>query len=149
MTADGLTQAEANSLIALKKSRVDEKTWVYPGRGGGIAIPLKSIEDNEEFVLDMYSGRIDLTKGSYQNRGRRVVPLVRLCFGGAPHVNPDDVEVESTHIHFYREGYGDKWAFLPPDDEFIDLDDQWRTFLDFMRLCNIVKPPNVRLEMSL
>ena len=149
MTDDDLTQAEADSLIAIEKVRVDDKTWNYPGLGGGISIPLTSIDKRERFVLDMRRGRIDLAKGSYQNRGRRVVPLVRLCFGGAPHVNPNDEEVESPHLHIYREGYGDKWALPPPDDKFPNLDDQWGTFHDFMRLCNIVEPPKVIRELSI
>lgn len=149
MTDDELTQAEADSLIAVKKIRVDDKTWNYPGLGGSVSIPLTSIDGRERFILDMRRGRIDLAKGSYQNRGRRVVPLVRLCFGGSPHVNLNDEEVESPHLHIYREGYGDKWALPPPDDKFPNLGDQWRTFHNFMRLCNIVTPPNVRRELSI
>lgn len=34
MTDDDLTQAEADSLIAIAKVRVDDKTWNYPGLGG-------------------------------------------------------------------------------------------------------------------
>ena len=107
-----LTQAEADLLIALDKHRVDDSVWEYPGLGGGVSIPLTSGDKREQFVLDLRRGRIDLAKGSYQNRGRRVVPLVRLCFGGSPHVNPDSGEVGADHLHIYREGYGDKWAFL-------------------------------------
>lgn len=144
----GLTQAEADALIALEKRRVDERVWDYPGLGGGVSIPLISIDKREQFVLDLRRGRIDLAKGSYQNRGRRVVPLVRLCFGGAPHDNPDGQEVGSPHLHVYREGYGDKWAFPVPGDRFTDLGDQWHTFQDFLGFCNIVQPPNVRRGLA-
>ena len=143
-----LTQPEADALIALGKHRVDDRVWDYPGLGGGVSIPLTSIDKREQFVLDLRRGRIDLAKGSYQNRGRRVVSLVRLCFGGAPHVNPDGVEVDATHLHLYREGYGDKWAFPIPGYRFTDLGDRWQTFQDFLGFCNIVQPPNVRRGLA-
>ena len=148
MTDLDLTQVEADVLIALEKCRVDDKVWDYPGLGGGVSIPLTSIDKREQFMLDLRRGRINLAKGSYQNRGRRVVPLVRLCFGGSPHVNPDGREVGAHHLHLYREGYGDKWAFPIPGDRFTDLGDSWRTFQDFLGFCNIVQPPNVRRGLA-
>ncbi len=120
-----------------------------PGRtagpnGGGISIPLVSADRREQFVLDLRRGTIDLSKGTYQNRGRQVVVLVRLDFGGAPHRNPDGEEIGSPHLHLYREGYGDKWAVPAPGAHFANLDDPSRTLDDFMRYCNIVEPPVIR-----
>ena len=143
-----LTQSEADVLIALEKRRVDDRRWRYPGMGGGVSIPLVSTDGREQFVLDLRRGRINLAKGSYQNRGRRVVPLVRLCFGGAAHRNPDDAEVGSPHIHLFREGYADKWAFPVPADRFTNLPDHWQTYQDFLKYCNIVKPPNVERGLA-
>ena len=78
-----LTQAEADALIAMDKHRVDEREWDYPDLGGGISIPLVSVDKREHFVLDVRRSRIDLAKGTYQNRGRQIAVLVRLDFGGA------------------------------------------------------------------
>ncbi|MEW6754303.1 MAG: hypothetical protein AB1505_25465 [Candidatus Latescibacterota bacterium] len=89
MAEVGLTQAEADALIALRKHRVGSRPWDYPGLGGSISIPLVSADRREEFLLDASRGRIALAKGTYQNRARQVVVLVRLDFGGAPHQNPD------------------------------------------------------------
>ena len=143
-----LTQSEADVLVALEKRRVDDRRWRYPGMGGGVSIPLVSTDGREQFVLDLRRGRINLAKGSYQSRGRRVVPLVRLCFGGAPHRNPDDAEVGSPHIHLFREGHADKWAFPAPADRFTNLPDHWQTYQDFLKYCNIVKPPNVERGLA-
>lgn len=103
MAEINLTQAEAGALIAMAKHRVDNTEWDYPGLGGAISVPLVSADRREQFVLDLRRGRIDLAKGTYQNRGRQVVVLVRLDFGGAPHQNPDGVEMGSPHLHLYRE----------------------------------------------
>ena len=111
MAEANLTQAEADSLLALPKRRADEKEWNYPYFGGRITVPLISTDRREPFRLDIQRGRIDFAKGSYQNRARQLVILARLDFGGRPHRNPDDTRIGSPHLHLYREGYADKWAF--------------------------------------
>lgn len=136
-----LTQAEADLLIEMEKYRVDDTMWKYPSLGGSITIPLISEDKRENFLLDVSRGKIDLLKGSYQNRSRQVVVLVRLDFGGQPHRNPDGQEIASPHLHVYREGFGDKWAIPVPDDRFTNMDDLWQTLQDFINYCNITEPP--------
>jgi len=139
-----LTQVEADALIGIAKYKVDDAEWRYPDFGGGISIPLVSADRREQFVLDLRRGRIDLAKGTYQNRARQVVVLVRLDFGGAPHRNPDGEEIGSAHLHLYREGYGDKWAMPVPGARFAKPNDPWQTLEDFMKFCSIVEPPLIR-----
>jgi len=138
-----LTQAVADSLIVLKKCRVDAQEGDYPDFGGRITIPLISVDRREQFHLDVWRSKIDLAKGHFQNRGRQVVVLVRLDFGSRPHRNPDDNLVDSPHIHLYREGYGDKWAFPVPGERFQDLSDAGQMLEDFMAYCNIVERPAI------
>jgi hypothetical protein len=143
MAEINLTQAEADLLIAMEKVREDEQSWDYPGLGGQISVPVMSKNKRENFILDVSRGRIDLLKGTYQNRARQVVILIRLDFGGRPHRNPDGVEVPSPHLHVYREGFGDKWAVPVSADKFPNLTDLWGTLEDFMRFCNIIEPPRI------
>lgn len=138
-----LTQEEADALIAMPKEGIGDEEWEYPSPGSGISIPLVSLDRREHFMLDLYRARINLAKGTYQNRGRQIVVLVRLDFGGAPHRNPDGKEIGSPHLHVYREGFGDKWAFPAPADTFTTLNDAWRTLHDFMHYCNVVEPPHI------
>ena len=147
MAVTDLSQAEADALLALPKQREDMREWDYPVLGGKVSIPLVSIDHRERFHLDLSRGRINLAKGTYQNRGRAVVILARLDFGGAPHRNPDGEEIASPHLHVYREGFGDKWAFPVPTDTFADLADLWQTLQDFMHYCNIVELPVIRKGM--
>lgn len=104
-------------------------------------MPLTSQDKREDFLLDIYRGRIDLLKGTYQNRARQVIVLVRIDFGGAPHRNPDGNEVPCPHLHLYREGFGDKWAVPLPADKFPNIGDLWQTLEDFMLFCNVVDRP--------
>lgn len=139
-----LTQTEADALIAMEKIRQDDEMWDYPALGGSISIPLISRNKREQFILDISRGKIDLLKGTYQNRSRQVIVLVRIDFGGQPHRNPDDQEIESPHIHIYREGFGDKWALPISTNDFSDASDLWSLLEDFMRFCNITKPPLIQ-----
>ena len=141
MAEINLTQTEADALIAMEKHRVNNERRDYPVLGGSVSIPLISADRRENFILDVSRGRINLAKGTYQNRPRQVVVFVRLDFGGQPHRNPDGEELESPHLHVYREGYGDKWAVPVPTSAFPDIADTWKTLEDFMRFCNIAHPP--------
>ena len=52
--------------------------------------------------------------------------------------------IGSPHLHLYREGFGDKWAFPVPPKHFSNLADPWLTLEDFMRFCNVTEPPFIR-----
>lgn len=143
MAEINLTQAEADALIALEKHRADNQLWQAPTIGGSICIPLVSADKKESFLLDLHKARIDLLRAKYQKRGRNVVVLVRLDLGGPPHRNPDDQEIASPHLHIYREGYGDKWAFPIPAEHFPNIADLGVTLDDFMQYCNITQPPHI------
>ena len=136
-----LTQAEADALHIMEKFYMGKESFCFPDFGGKIAIPLFSHDKKEEFFLDVSRSQIAL-KNTLQNRGRKVVVLVRLDIGGAPHRNPDEEEVPCPHLHLYREGFGDKWAFALPNT-FSQPDDIRCTLDEFIQFCNIVKKPNI------
>lgn len=136
-----VTQVEADALIAMPKIRANEIVWNFPGPGASISVPLLSENKRENFLLDMNRGQINLSKATYQNRARQVIILVRLDVEGSPHHNPDGERIDCPHIHLYREGYGDKWAFPLPVGQFLRIGDRWETLLDFMDYCNIIHPP--------
>jgi hypothetical protein len=139
-----LTQPEADAFIGMRKVRTNETEWDYPIAGAGLAIPLTSEDRRTNFFLDLSRGRINLAKGKYQNRVHQAVILVRLDFGGSPHRNPDGQEITCPHLHLYREGFGDKWAFPIPVTNFPNIPDAWATLQDFMQYCNITEPPTIR-----
>lgn len=139
-----IPQAEADALLELEKHRVDDTTHLFPIPGSRLRVELESPDKRETFLLDVSRSQVELTKGTYQNRARSVVLLARLDFGGAPHRNPDDEEIACPHIHLYREGFGDKWAYPLPVDGFVNHEDRWQLFQDFMDFVNITRPPNIQ-----
>jgi len=144
MSETSLTQAEADALIRLPKKKTGNENWSYPPLGGSIAIPLISVDKREEFILDISRGQINLVRGKYQNRARHIFVLARLDFGGSPHRNPDGSEILCPHLHLYREGYGDKWAYPVPVDEFPNISNPVTALYDFMKYCNIVDVPSIQ-----
>ena len=138
-----LTQQEADSLLAMEKKRVDNQQHLFSGINSSLRIPLRSQDGREEFSLDIYRGKIELLKNTYQNRSRNTIVLARLDIGGSPHRNPDGQEMGCPHLHLYREGHGDKWAFAVPDN-FTDSSDAWQSLQDFMNYCNITTKPDIQ-----
>ena len=143
MTDVHLTQAEADELLAMEKRKVDNRDYNFPVRGDSLAIRLISSDAREHFLLDLYRGKANRLKVSYQNRARSVVVLARLDIGGAPHRNPDGTKIVCPHLHLYSEDFGDKYAVSPPA-HFSDLANAWTTLHDFILFCNIVVPPKIQ-----
>lgn len=138
-----ILQAEADALITMKKIKVNDDVHEYPDLGGSLRIPLISEDKREEFMVDITRGKIEIAKGTLQNRARQVIILLRLDYGGALHRNPDEEEIPCPHLHIYREGYGDKWAVPIPTHDFPNIHDHWQTLQDFMRYCNITDKPKI------
>ena len=146
-----IPQTEANRLIAAEKVRRDKKHYAFHSPGERLNIPLVSIDQSDNFHLDITRGRVKAVKCSFQNRSQSTIILIRLCLHGSPHRNPDGTEVPSSHIHIYREGYGDAWAYdllslpseIPVNQKvvFSNIENLYNTLEDFNALCNITKPP--------
>ena len=141
MTKWALTQDEADALLKLPKKAVTDDVYEVPAAGGKLTVPLVSHDGREEFLLDLYRGRIDFAKAKYQNRARRVVPLARLDINGRPHTNPDGEPVPRTHLHLYREGYDLTWAYPASPEDFTAPDDLATALDDFLRFCNVDPGP--------
>jgi hypothetical protein len=138
-----ISQSEADALIAAEKHCTESREFEYPMFGGKLIIPLTSPVNSEEYYLDVTRSQFNLAKSTYQNRVRRMIVLVRLDLGGPPHRNPNGEELPCPHIHVYREGFGDKWAFRLPDT-FSDPSDLVRSLHEFMAYCNITIRPQFK-----
>lgn len=159
MSDSDLSQAEADALLAMEKKRTDETTWLFPGQGESLLIPLVSVTGHEEFQLDVERGRIKLVRRKYQTRTRKVYVLARLDYEGPPHRNPElmegasvpaglveyaGAELGATHLHVYVEGWGDRWAVPPDMPSFADPRDPATLWGAFMSYCNVTEPPDIQ-----
>jgi hypothetical protein len=142
-----IPQTEADALIAMEKSRVDDRQWLFCAPGERFSIPLISADKREHFILDVSRAQIRLTKATFQNRARQAIILMRLDLDGPPHRNPDGIEIPCPHLHIYREGFGDKWASPAPASRYTNVLDLFSTFETFMAHCNVTNPPDVQMGL--
>jgi len=143
MANTDLSQFEADRLLEMEKVATSNAPHDFPTPGMKVETVLESRDGREQFLFTMDRGRIKTAKVKYQTRARTVVVLARLELEGAPHRNPDGAKIEGPHIHLYREGYGDKWAYPLPPEHFTDPSDAWQTLLEFFAYCRIVEPPTI------
>ncbi len=141
-----ITQTEADYLIALPKRFVTNDPVELGPSTHKVQRDLVSVDRRERFLLDLWYSTIRLQKYTFQNRARVVIILVRVDVGDTlAHTNPDGVLVTGPHIHVYKEGYDDKFAFPLNQYPFADPTDIGRTFDDFAQFCHIEEiPPIVR-----
>lgn len=135
-----LTQTEADRLINMDKYPLEanDHRYTFPEADGRrLEIPFTSADRKEDFILNFCRKKVILEKRNHVIRAKKTILLIRLDVDGPPHLNPDGNRLEGTHIHIYREGFGDRWAFPVPEDKFSKLSDPLTTLEDFMRYCNI------------
>lgn len=140
-----LTQTEADQLLAMEKHRTNDERHKFSALR--LEVPLCSVDQREHFLLDIGRGRINLLKGTYQTRAKQALILARLDFGGPPHRNPDGQEIGCPHLHVFQAGFADKWAKPLPTEYFTNPADPWVLFVDFLRFCNVTKPPVFEREL--
>jgi len=139
-----LTQAEADLFIQMVKCFVRPPATITIPPGVDDTYELTSHDNRESFLLDVWRGTLRLTKLKFQNRVRTAIVLVRLDVDGAPHTNPDGLKLSGTHIHLFREGYDDRWAYPVEAARFSVLSDPAATFQHFCSFCRIESVPPVQ-----
>lgn len=142
-----LTQQEADALLTLGKYDFSNGEYKFPYMGGSLRLSLHSMDKKETFNLDVTRGYVVLEKITFQTRARKAIVLVRLDIEGPPHRNPDGEEITCPHIHLYREGYGDKWAYPLPDELKSVLDRPYELLDKFMDYCHIIGKPMIQREL--
>ena len=131
-----LTQTEADTLIIMRKRFVKPRPISFPP-GTDDTYELVGDDPRERFLLDLWRGMLRLSKYKLQTRARKVIVLIRLDVGKAPHTNPDGQKIDGAHIHLYREGFEDRWAYPVDPGEFRNPSDAWTAIEDFCRFCHI------------
>ena len=142
----GLSQAEADQLIKTRKQVISLESFEMPTLlDHRKIINLTETGSVTKFHVDIeFNRRPNSLKGKYQLRVRGKVRLLRLDFNGPSHSNPDGSEVGETHLHIYKEGEHDQWAYEPPKDYFSDFNDAANTLREFLEYCNVDNVPEIR-----
>jgi len=149
MSDINISQQEADELIKIEKNVTTNDIYIFPTQinSGKIDVPLVSIDEKEDFILSIKRKQLILEKRNHLLRVRKSIVLLRLDIDGPEHTNPNGEKIKGTHLHIYREGFADKWAYELPKETFSDLSDVYQTVVDFMDYCNINRKPNFQRDL--
>lgn len=144
-----LTEKEVERLIDLMKNFVDRARIDFPGFGGYLEREATSYNAHDLFLIDVNRrGKKKPTKCTFQERYGVTDIIFRLDIDGPPHDNPDGVEVICPHLHVYREGFADKWAFPIDPQQFSDTTNLTKSFREFLALCKIHDLPEIQASLT-
>lgn len=138
-----LTDFEARRLLNAIKELVSTRPIVFPLVQTHTTLEAISTQTNDKFLIDVQRKTLNVKKCTYQTRYKKSINLLRIDIEGPPHPNPDGTEVPCPHIHIYREGYDDKWAFPLSSKINTDQTDLVQVLIDFLEYNNIINIPNV------
>lgn len=143
----GITQAEYDFLMDQEKSFDDLITAIQLGPAPLQWVrQINSTTSKEIFLLDFYRGSFELSKYTINKRYRQTVIMLRYDNGGR-HTNPDGVLFEGPHVHLYREGYNDKFAFPVSQVNVSDTDTTEQVLKKILHFCNVKKAPTIEVPM--
>lgn len=138
-----LSQEKANNLIAMDKFFTKNKQRL-PQVFEHAKIELSDSAKSITFYFDIdRRGKIEL-KSTLQNRYETNEILVRLDINGPEHINPDGTKVGRNHIHIYKEGYADRWAYDTDKFGFGVYNSFQEYFFKFCEYCHIQIPSNIQ-----
>ena len=138
-----LTDLEARRLLDALKQLVSTQPIVFPSLQSYITLEATSDRANEKFQLDVQRKTLNVKKCTYQTRYNKLTNLLRIDIEGPAHSNPDGTEIPCPHIHIYKEGYDDKWAYPLSSKMMTDPNDLIRILIDFLEYNHITNVPNV------
>jgi hypothetical protein len=142
-----ITQAEYDFLI--KQEKVFEDT-IQPISLGPAPIQwtrqVNSISTKEIFQLDFYRGSFELTRFTYNKRYRQTIILIRYDSRGR-HTNPDGQYFDGPHVHFYREGFNDKFAYPISEIGCLETDTMEDILIKLFAYCSVKKYPSIEISM--
>jgi len=134
-----ITQTEFDCLIQMQK-RFQKDNVIH--LGSAWSRDIISIESKDIFILHYNLSSIDIRKFSYHKTYRKTIPLLRFDF--KRHTNPDGKIFKGAHVHIYREGFDDKFAF-PVSEIGIDENNltKDKVLESFLQYCNVINSPNI------
>ena len=140
-----LTQAEADRLTGLPKTIECPKNVRFPFFGDKRDYGVIAANKKDRFTVGVSRSRADLTKCTYQAIYKKDMILTRLDVGDGLHTNPNGESLAGAHLHVYREGFEDRWAF-PLPESFSDDMNLATKFFEFLKYCNITNAGDVTLQ---
>jgi hypothetical protein len=155
-----ISQDKADSMFQSQKILCQQNLIEqFPLNGGNLCFNLTDSDTRKEiFQFDVRNYGHKTFNFTYQNRYQRENVLRRLDLTGPPHRNPDSEPpngiftsnelIETPHMHFYYEGWGERWAISANKFQWL-TGDEYEIAIRFALYCNIVNPQNFLVSTQL
>lgn len=108
-----ISQPEFGYLMTLEKNFTDSAEISLGPAPIRWQRELLAKKTKDAFTLHFYRGSVELKKFTYNKTVRTSIVLIRYDALGR-HTNPpgtDGKSFDGPHVHLYRDGFDDKWAF--------------------------------------
>lgn len=142
-----IAQAEYDFLMAQEKEFDDLSTTIQLGPPPiRWTRQINAPATRDQFLLDFYRGSFELSQYTINKRYRQTIILLRYD-SGKRHTNPDGVLFEGPHVHLYREGYDDKFAFPVSQIGVTSSEDIATVLNKVLEYCNIRNVPVIEAPL--
>ena len=145
-----LTQEEADTLREIEKILINPHKFRIPLQGKTEEYPVCyqiANMDKDNMSISAFHGNKDIFKVSIRLKYNGNIILTRIdSRDQTRHINPDKTIIEALqpHIHIYREGYDDKFAY-PLPREFSDATNVCSLFRDFLSYSHVINLDEIRI----
>jgi hypothetical protein len=131
-----LTQSEADGLRIVRKLFLDKMPLIINQPYSEQRQLRSETNPYDTFYLNINQTAIEF--GKYNTLTRYFsICLVRICIDkDSVHENPDGKKIKGHHIHIYKEGYADRFAYPLENYNFSNFDIV-PLLRQFLRFCNI------------
>lgn len=140
-----LTEEEFKYLLALEK-RFEDSEGLSVGSGTW-SRDILAVQTKDMFILDYRRASIEFKKFTFNKRYRNSIILLRYDALGR-HTNPDGQTFEGAHVHIYKEGYNDKFAYpvgaIGLKEDQVNAED---ILMQFLKYCNVNDVPNIQSSL--
>lgn len=107
---------------------------------------LKAVSTSDTFLLDFYRGNFEISRYTVNHRYQQTIVLLRYDSGGR-HTNPDGETFDGPHVHLFKEGFRDKFAYPVSKVGVEDSDNLETVFNKLMHFCNVRRIPSIKVPM--
>lgn len=142
-----MTQDEYDYLMLQEKTFEDKFTIIQISPA-----PIKWTKEikckttSNKYLLDFYRGSFELSKFTANKRFRQTLIMLRYDNGGR-HTNPDGETFEGPHVHLFKEGFNDKFAYPISIINIEETDTMEVRFKKILHFCNIKDCPDLEVPM--
>ncbi len=142
-----------------ERKKYIENYFNFPRQNEFITLNAQGSQTQNNYLIDINKKQATLERVTFQGRHRVNIILLRMDIGTKPHTNPDKTLISGNHIHIYKDGYHDTFAYELNDPVLNELNPAFdltkfktknhtNLFIAFSEFCNFDQCPIIKQSFS-